>query len=223
MISSRVNLQCVPGFSFLSTNIAGVTTVQVDLTVSSHQGWVGHSFGAVEAAPSSVRHSLHHWVQHLIQICIRFGVRRVVLEFRYFAKKEQKWCACGYELEYRFLGALILVSWNNTDLKTHDVTSVTMFIGRKHVLYRRIWLIHSPGWLNLVTMKPGIVLSEANPGLWLPSTKVARMYHVKVGLDVPHNWLLVWGSLFTALALEPHPNLFFIQPLYHWLQKIVEV
>ena len=72
MISSCVNLQCIPGLSLLSTNIACVATVEVDLTMASHQGWVGHSFGAVEAPPSGVCHSLHHWVQHLIQICVIF-------------------------------------------------------------------------------------------------------------------------------------------------------
>ena len=71
MISSSVNLQCISGLCLLATNIACVATVQVDLAVPSHQGGVGHYFGTVEAPPSSVRHPLHHGVQHLIQICIR--------------------------------------------------------------------------------------------------------------------------------------------------------
>ena len=36
MISSGVNLQCIPGFGFLSTDIACVTAIEVDLTVSPH-------------------------------------------------------------------------------------------------------------------------------------------------------------------------------------------
>ena len=38
MISSGVNLQCVPGLGFLSTHIACVTAIEVDLAVSPHQG-----------------------------------------------------------------------------------------------------------------------------------------------------------------------------------------
>ena len=38
MISSGVNLQCVPGLGFLSTDIACVTAIEVDLAVSPHQG-----------------------------------------------------------------------------------------------------------------------------------------------------------------------------------------
>ena len=38
MISSGVNLQCIPGLGFLSTDIACVTAIEVDLAVSSHQG-----------------------------------------------------------------------------------------------------------------------------------------------------------------------------------------
>ena len=37
MISSCVNLQCISGLSLLSTNIACVATVEVDLTVAPHQ------------------------------------------------------------------------------------------------------------------------------------------------------------------------------------------
>ena len=66
MISSGVNLQCVPGFGYPSTHIACVTAIEVDLAVSPHQGWVHHNFRAVEAPPLRVLQSLHHWVQHRI-------------------------------------------------------------------------------------------------------------------------------------------------------------
>ena len=66
MISSGVNLQCIPGLGFLSTEIACVTAIEVDLAVSPHQGWVHHNFRAVEASPLRVLQSLHHWVQHRI-------------------------------------------------------------------------------------------------------------------------------------------------------------
>ena len=82
VISSFVNFQRISGFSFFATNIACVAAVQVDLTVPPHQGRVGHNFGTVEAAPGGVDQSLHHGVQHLIQICIRFDVRRVSMIIR---------------------------------------------------------------------------------------------------------------------------------------------
>ena len=83
------------------------------------------------------------------------------------------------------------------------------------------WLVHSPRWLDLVSMEPCIVMGKAYSCLGLLSTKITWVDHVQVGLHVPQYRLLTRGFLPAVFATETHPSFFLVNPLYHCLQKIV--
>ena len=68
MISSVVDIQSIPGLDHLAAYVTGVGDVQVDLTVTFHQGRVGHGLATVDAPPGGVPPPLHHGGQHGVQV-----------------------------------------------------------------------------------------------------------------------------------------------------------